>query len=48
MVQAAAGVIPVAGTPLKAAVDGLLYVIQMADVGPLALFCFAAFRLIAF
>ena len=32
MVQAVAGVIPVAGTPLKAAVDGLLYIIQMSDV----------------
>jgi hypothetical protein len=32
MVQAVAGVIPVAGTPLKAAVDGLLYIIQMIDV----------------
>ena len=38
MVQAVAGAIPVAGTPLKAAVDGLLYIIQMIDVGPLALF----------
>ena len=32
LVQAVAGVIPVAGTPLKAAVDGLLYIIQMIDV----------------
>ena len=32
MVQAVAGAIPVAGTPLKAAVDGLLYIIQMIDV----------------
>ena len=32
MVQAIAGAIPVAGTPLKAAVDGLLYIIQMIDV----------------
>ena len=38
MVQAVAGVIPVAGAPLKAAVDGLLYIIQMIDVGPLDLF----------
>src|SRR5947208_8879520 len=38
MVQAVAGVIPVAGTPLKAAVDGLLYIIQMIDVGSLDLF----------
>jgi len=38
IVQAVAGVIPVAGTPLKAAVDGLLYIIQIIDVGPLALF----------
>src|SRR5579863_9845584 len=38
MVQAVTGVIPVAGTPLKAAVDVLLCVIQMIDVGPLALF----------
>ena len=38
MVQAVAGVIPVAGTPLKAAIDGLLYIIQIIDVGPLALF----------
>jgi hypothetical protein len=35
MVQAVAGAIPIAGTPLKAAVDGLLYIIQMIDVGPL-------------
>jgi len=35
MVQAVAGAIPVAGTPLKAAVDGLLYIIQMIDVGHL-------------
>ena len=34
MVQAVAGAIPIAGTPLKAAVDGLLYIIQMIDVGP--------------
>ena len=38
MVQAVAGVIPVAGTPLQAAVGGLLYIIQIVDVGPLALF----------
>ena len=38
MIQAVAGVIPVAGTPLKAAIDGLLYIIQIIDVGPLALF----------
>jgi len=38
MVQAVAGVIPVAGTPLKAAIDGLLYIIQIIDVGPLSLF----------
>jgi len=31
IVQAVAGAIPVAGTPLKAAVDGLLYIIQMVD-----------------
>ena len=34
MVQAVAGAIPIAGTPLKAAVDGLLDIIQMIDVGP--------------
>ena len=33
MVQAVAGAIPVAGTPLKATVDGLLYIIQIIDVG---------------
>ena len=38
MVQAVAGAIPVAGTPLKAAVDGLLYIIQIVEVRPLALF----------
>jgi len=38
MVHVVAGVIPVAGTPLKAAVDGLLYIIQIIDVGLLALF----------
>jgi len=38
MVQAVAGAIPVAGTPLKAAIDGLLYIIQIVDVRPLALF----------
>lgn len=32
MVQAVAGAVPVAGTPLRAAVDGLLYIIQMIDV----------------
>jgi len=36
MVQAVAGVIPVAGAPLKTAVDGLLYIIQMIDVGHLS------------
>jgi len=35
MVQAVAGAIPVAGTPLKAAIDGLLYIIQIVDVRPL-------------
>ena len=45
MVQAVAGTIPVAGTPLKAAVDGFLYIIQMIDVGHL--FCVAALLLIA-
>ena len=45
MVQAVAGTIPVAGSPLKAAVDGLLYIIQMVDVGHL--FCITAFLLIA-
>ena len=35
MVQAVAGAIPVAGTPLRAAVEGLLYIIQMIDVGHL-------------
>ena len=38
MVQAVAGAIPVAGTPLKAAIEGLLYIIHIIDVGPLALF----------
>lgn len=38
MLQAVAGVIPVAGTPLKAAVDSLLYIIQIIDVGRLAPF----------
>jgi len=38
MVQAVAGVIPVAGTSLKAAIDGLLYIVQIIDVGPLSLF----------
>ena len=33
MVQAVAGAIPVVGTPLKATVDGLLYIIQIIDVG---------------
>jgi len=31
MVQAVAGVIPVAGTSLKAAIDGLLYIVQIID-----------------
>ena len=44
MVQAAAGAVPVAGPPLKAVVDGLLYIIQIIDVG--RLFYFAAFLLI--
>jgi len=44
MVQAVAGAIPVAGTPLKAAVDGMLYIIQTIDVGHL--FCVTAFLLI--
>jgi hypothetical protein len=35
VVQAVAGTIPVAGIPLKAAVDGLLYVVQIIDVGHL-------------
>ena len=38
MVQAAAGAVPVAGPPLKAAVDGLLYIIQTIDVGRLFYF----------
>jgi hypothetical protein len=33
MVQAVAGAIPVAGPPLKAAIEGLLYIIQITDVG---------------
>ena len=45
MVQAVAGTIPVAGTALKAAVDGLLYVIKTIDVGHL--FCISPFLLIA-
>jgi len=45
MVQAVAGAIPVAGTPLKAVVDGLLYIIQMIDVGHLL--CITAVFLIA-
>jgi len=45
VVQAVVGVIPVAGTPLRAAVDGLLYIIQMIDVGHV--FCIMAFLLIA-
>jgi hypothetical protein len=35
MVQAVAGAIPVVGTPLKATVDGSLYIIQIIDVGHL-------------
>lgn len=46
MVQAVAGAIPVAGTPLKAAVDGLLYIIQIIDVGHLL--CITPVLLIAF
>ena len=38
MVQAVAGAVPVAGPPLKAAVDGLLYIIQTIDVGRLFYF----------
>ena len=38
MVQAVAGVIPVAGAPLQAVVGGLLSIIQVIDVGPLDLF----------
>ena len=45
MVQAVAGAIPVAGTPLKAAVDGLLYIIQIIDVGHLL--CITSVLLIA-
>jgi hypothetical protein len=37
MVQAVAGVIPVAGAPLQAVVGGLLSIIQMIDVGSLDL-----------
>jgi hypothetical protein len=45
MVQAAAGTIPVAGSPLKAAIGGLLQIIQIADVG--RMFYFTTFLLIA-
>ena len=38
MVQAVAGVIPVAGAPLQAVVGGLLSIIQVIDVGPPDLF----------
>ena len=38
MVLAVAGVIPVAGAPLQAAVGGLLSIIRMIDVGPLDMF----------
>jgi hypothetical protein len=36
LVQAAAEVIPVAGSPLKAAIGGLLQIIQIIDVGCLS------------
>lgn len=39
MLQAVSGVIPVAGSLLKAAVDVLLCTIQIIEVGPHALFC---------
>ena len=45
MLQAAAEVIPVAGSPLKAAVGGLLQIIQIIDVGRLS-YC-TAFLLIS-
>ena len=45
MVQAVAGAIPVVGTPLKAAVNGLLYIIQIIDVGHLL--CITSVLLIA-
>lgn len=45
LVGAAAGVIPVAGHPLKAAVDGLLYILQTIDVN--RLFYYTASLLIA-
>ena len=45
MVIAVAGPIPVVGTPLKAAVEGFLYIIRTIDVGHL--FCISAFLLIA-
>jgi hypothetical protein len=45
MVQAAAEAIPVAGSPLKAAIGGLLQIIQIADVG--RMFYFTTFLLIA-
>jgi len=43
--QAVAGAIPVVGTPLRAAVDGLLQIIQVIDVGHI--FCIMGFLLIA-
>jgi hypothetical protein len=42
MVQAAAGAIPVAGSPLKAAISGLLQIIQITDVGRLSCFTICA------
>jgi hypothetical protein len=44
VVQAVVGVIPVVGTPLGAAVNGLLQIIQAIDVGHM--FCIMAFLLI--
>jgi hypothetical protein len=42
IVQASAGVIPMAGSPLKAVIGGLLQIIQITDVGRLSDFtaCF--------
>ena len=45
VVQAVVGVIPVVGTPLGAAVNSLLQIIQAIDVGHM--FCIMAFLLIA-
>jgi hypothetical protein len=44
MVQAAAGAIPAVGPALKSAVEGMLYIIQIIDVG--CLFYFMGFILI--